>query len=281
LTPTAAVDSRLAFKAYEIEELADRYFFRPIGWAVAIGARAVHLTPNGLTLISALVGVAGGALLFWPSAGLQGFAMLVLHGTIDSADGQLARMTGRTTALGRLFDGLAGYVVHAAIFLSLAAALASRVGAGRALGWAVLAGICTAAHAQMYDYHRTVYTNVVLRRRCGAASRLSGGRVVSVYELMQRGMAGLHHDVERAIAARSPDGAPGEPDRLRYRAAFYRLVRGWNLLGDNTRIYAIGVLAWWHRLDLFFLFVLVPMNAVFVVMWIAQARADRRFLAGL
>jgi len=59
------------------------------------------------------------------------------------------------------------------------------------------------------------------------------------------------------------------------------LVRGWNVLGDNTRFYAIGVLAALGRPDWFFMFVLVPMNAAFAALWLWQARADRRFLERL
>ena len=52
-------------------------------------------------------------------------------------------------------------------------------------------------------------------------------------------------------------------------------------MGDNTRFYAIGVLVWLHQIDWFFACVLLPMNAAFAVLWVWQARADRRFLAGL
>ena len=54
----------LAFKAYEIEELADVYFFRPLGMVFARAARALGLTPTTVTMIGAGVGVVGGALLY-------------------------------------------------------------------------------------------------------------------------------------------------------------------------------------------------------------------------
>ena len=86
-------------------------------------------------------------------------------------------------------------------------------------------------------------------------------------------------DVESVIAARSTAGVVNPDDRLRYRECFYPVVRGWNLLGDNTRFYAIGVLAWFHRLDLFFVFILVPMNIALLGLWLWQRSADRKFLA--
>ena len=68
---------------------------------------------------------------------------------------------------------------------------------------------------------------------------------------------------------------------MRYRDHFYAPARGWNLLGDNIRFYAIGVLAWFHRIDLYFAFVLLAMNLAFVLLWLWQRRTDQRFLAGL
>jgi hypothetical protein len=130
----------------------------------------------------------------------------------------------------------------------------------------------------MYDYHRTCYARAVIKR--SAPPPVNQG-IVPWYEAMQRTLAGLHPRVEGALAARAVNGTVGTDDRDRYRACFYWPVRGWNAMGDNTRFYAVGVCAWFHRLDGFFLFVLVPMNAAFAALWLWQLRADRRFLASL
>ena len=98
---------------------------------------------------------------------------------------------------------------------------------------------------------------------------------------MQRSLIGLHVEVEAALSRRATAGVVTQEDRNRYREHFYAPVRGWNLLGDNTRFYAIGVLAWFHRIDLYFAFILLPMNLAFVALWLWQRRADQRFLASL
>ncbi len=279
----------LAFKAYEIEELADVYFFRPLGMVVARAARALRLTPTFITVFGAIVGVAGGALLYDARLAFAGFALIILHSILDSSDGQLARMTGQVTELGRLLDGVGGYVTHAAIYIAIvAASLARGVGATVWL-WAVLAAIANGAHAQMYDYHRSVYARVVMRQTARASKQIARAPaagdvprgIVTAYERVQTWLAGLHRTVEAAIDERSSRGMVRAGDRERYRAVFYWPVRGWNLLGDNTRFYAVGVLAWLQHLDWFFAFILLPMNAAFALLWLWQARADRRFLAGL
>ncbi|HEX8899189.1 MAG TPA: CDP-alcohol phosphatidyltransferase family protein [Chthoniobacterales bacterium] len=277
--------SDLAFKSAEIEELSDVYFFRPLGWLVARAARRVAMTPAALTIIGMIIGMGGGALLYGERFGLVAFAVLIFHSIVDSADGQLARMTDRVTELGRVLDGLSGYVTHIAIYLAIGFGLVHRGCNWSILIWMVLAGIATAIHAGMYDYHRHVYTAVVAEARVPdpAPGNVPPpiGWLFSIYLAVQRSVIGTHADVEAALAARSATGQVREQDRARYREIFYRLVRGWNFLGDNTRFYAIGVLAWFHRIDLFFAFVLVPMNLALAILWLWQRSADRRFLASL
>lgn len=265
----------LEFKAYEIEELADVYFFRPFGMLFARAARALRLTPSAVTMIGAGVGVLGGALLYDERLGLAAFALIILHGVLDSSDGQLARMTGQVTELGRVLDGVGGYLTHAAIYIAILAGSFARGGGEALVLWAVVAAIANVVQAQMYDYHRSVYAQVVIN----GTTRRPAHAIAGAYEAMERRLAGLHPRVERVIAERATNGRLRDEDRARYRSCFYWPVRGWNLLGDNTRFYAIGVLAWLHHLDWFFAFLLLPMNGALVTLWLWQARADRRFLA--
>jgi phosphatidylglycerophosphate synthase len=280
----------LSFKAYEIEEIADVYFFRPLGMVCAKAARALRLTPVAVTAIGALVGMAGGAMLYSAPLALAGFALIIVHGILDSSDGQLARMTGQVSELGRVLDGAGGYLTHASIYIAILLSVRARGGDGAGLVVALAAALSNIVHAQMYDYHRTTYLDIAIRGKVSPSepppdvrrgdSRIPAAHaIVLAYQAMQRAVAGRHREVERFVAARAENGAVREDDRARYRRSFYAPVRGWNLMGDNTRFYAIGVLALTHRLDWFFTFVAVPMNLAFVLLWMWQARADRRFLA--
>jgi hypothetical protein len=282
----------LAFKAREIEELADVYFFRPLGIVFAHAARVSRLTPTAVTLAAMGVGVLGGALLYNEGSWAAGFALIVLHGVLDSSDGQLARMTGQTSELGRVLDGVSGYATHVAIYIAI---IAAHGGGVPIVLWAIAAGFANIVHAQMYDYHRTAYADYAIKGVVPArppTGARSADAVLRAYEAMQRLLAGAHHDVEAAIAARAAASSSTmavtscamkvlDEDRAAYRACFYRPVRGWNIMGDNTRRYAIGVLGAIGRLEWFFVWVAVPMTAVFAAVWAWQARADRRFLSRL
>jgi phosphatidylglycerophosphate synthase len=276
--------SRLAFKAYEIEELVDVYFYRRVGYLIARAARMLRLSPNAVSVAAAIVGVAGGALLGSQTLAIAGVGLLILHGAIDSADGQLARMTGQTSEFGRVLDGLSGYATHIAVYLAILTLIVRQDGPAWMLGLSVAAGLCTAVQAQMYDYHRTAYAAFAIKGRVpddASKHAIRGvlGRLVAVYSASQRALLGQHGAVEQVIASRASDGAVRLADRERYRAAFYWPVRGWNVLGDNVRRFAIAAFVLLHHLEWFVVFTLVPMNLILAALWIYQRRADRRFLA--
>lgn len=281
----SAFARRLAFKAIEIEEFTDIFFFRPGGWIIARGACAVGLTPTHLSIARAITGVAGGALLYNQSRWTLAFALLVLSEMIDSSDGQLARMTGRITELGRVFDGVGDYLAHGAIYIAIAAGVIHHGGSSWVLIWMLLAGLSNAIQSQMYDYHRTMYVTVV------AEGRAPGNDLAKVpswirwlysgYLMMQRGLTGRHAAVVAALAERSISGRVRDEDRRRYHECFYRPVHGWNILGSNTGLYALGLSIWLERVDLFLIFMLLPMNLALIALWFRQQRADRKFLVGL
>ncbi len=276
----------LAFKAYEIEELVDVYVFRRLGIVVAHAARLAHLTPNAVSVLAGLVGLVGGALLASARLAPLGVVLIYLHGVVDSADGQLARMTGQVSELGRVLDGIAGYVTHIAIYVAIVVVDLRQDGSGWVWPLAALAGASTAIHAQLYDYHRSAYAAVVLKRRVpsNTESRTIGGwlgPLAAAYAASQRQWLGLHTDVENAIVGRSVGGLVRDEDAEQYRQCFYRLVRGWNLMGDNVRRYAIALCVAAQHLEWFLIVSLVPLNVVLLGLWLWQRRADRRFLQAI
>ena len=99
----------------------DLYIFRPIGFAIAWLLSFTRASPNAVTLVSVLFGLAAGiaALGGSPSAFLLCALLFQLSNCFDCADGQLARLTGRHSELGRLIDGLADYAVNISVFLGV------------------------------------------------------------------------------------------------------------------------------------------------------------------
>lgn len=117
------------YKSQDTEEWLDRVFNRPIGylWAKLFARLGVH--PNVVTLLSILIGISS-AFFFahgsWRTEGTVGLLYNVLAVGLmmwanfyDSADGQLARMTGQMTPLGRILDGAASIIIFVPVYCAM------------------------------------------------------------------------------------------------------------------------------------------------------------------
>jgi len=102
--------------------------------------RWTPLTPNGITAIGTMVGLAGAVALarggYGP--GIVGTLLFLAAAIIDGCDGEVARLTFRESAFGQKLDVATDNVVHLAIFLGLAFGVRHRVAGGRATALVVL-----------------------------------------------------------------------------------------------------------------------------------------------
>ncbi|MGW7312361.1 CDP-alcohol phosphatidyltransferase family protein [Streptomyces sp. NPDC054854] len=105
---TALRELRGAQKSAKGVSLYSRFVNRPAGRYLAAGSYALGLTPNQVTLISAVFSFAAVAAvaLVAPSWGLgiAVWAALAVGFAFDSADGQLARLRGGGSAAGEWLD---------------------------------------------------------------------------------------------------------------------------------------------------------------------------------
>jgi phosphatidylglycerophosphate synthase len=104
----------------------DGYLYRPLARPLTRLLSATPLSANGVTLAGAAVGVAGGWLIGSPdgAAVLAGIAALVVSGTLDCCDGELARLRGAASRLGRALDVCADTVVGGALLAGVVRRLA-------------------------------------------------------------------------------------------------------------------------------------------------------------
>ncbi len=105
----------------DVEEHIDLFFYRPLGYRLACLGRKLGWIPNAVTVVSIFLGIGCGLLLLpadrrW---NLAGMLLLVLADICDSADGQLARLTGQYSRLGRILDGASGDLWFLSIYICL------------------------------------------------------------------------------------------------------------------------------------------------------------------
>lgn len=111
-----------SIKSTDTEEHVDLFFYRPIGYQWARFFRMLGVSPNTVTIISIFLGIGSGVCFAFDNltVNIVGILLLVWANMYDSCDGQLARMTGQTSPLGRILDGASGDFWFISIYVAVA-----------------------------------------------------------------------------------------------------------------------------------------------------------------
>lgn len=165
---------RATMKCADTEGNFELYVTRTPGYLWALFFRRLHVHPIAVTLLSIVIGIAAGPCLYSKtcSIALFGCFLLVWANWYDCADGQLARMTGQRTLIGRILDGFAGDIWFFSIYVSLAYRLTNEVIPFTTHEWGILCwllltwvGICChGRQCAVSDYYRNVHMWMVLGR---------------------------------------------------------------------------------------------------------------------
>ena len=159
--PQSVSGFEASLKSMDTEEHIDLYFYRPIGYAWARLAMKLGVTPNAITIASIFLGIGAGVCFYFNNIWINivGMLLLIWADSFDSADGQLARLTGQYSRLGRILDGLSGDLWFAAIYVAICLRENVTSEFFMAHHWviwvmAVVTGLCHATQAAMGDYYR-------------------------------------------------------------------------------------------------------------------------------
>lgn len=111
-----------SIKSKDTEEWLDLYFTRPIGLVFALFWNRLGVHPNVITILSIFLGVGAGWMFHYSDLAhnIWGVFLLMFANFCDSTDGQMARLTGKKTLIGRMLDGFSGDLWFAAIYIAIA-----------------------------------------------------------------------------------------------------------------------------------------------------------------
>jgi hypothetical protein len=206
---------------------------------------------------------------------------------LDGADGQLARLTGKTSEFGKVIDGLCDHLGFGMVYVALALALQPQYGTSIWL-LAIAAGLSHALQAGALEFHRDNYDcwvhgntgkcsqtvdPIELNFRSGiAATLLRAGHCV--YVRLQQLVS--EPDNELISAERE---LRGHPDRgtfgKTYQAHSLRSVHLWTLLSSNKRTIALSLFCMAKIPVLFFLYEIILLNGVLIWLRRTQRRTNR------
>jgi hypothetical protein len=296
------VEKKVTFKdtlkSQDTEEWLDLIFYRPLGYVWALLFRKLGITPNTVTMLSIILGVASGVMFYFNSLTLNviGMALLIWANSYDSADGQLARMTGKYSRLGRLLDGAAGDFWFISIYAAICLRLMPEWGLWIwALGAA--AGYCHVKQSAMADYLRNFHLLFIKgkkgsehddSKRLAEEVRRLSWKNNFVEKFFLKSYISYTRDQERwtprlqvlkqTMRERfGDDELPPEDFRTDFRQASLPMMKFTNILTFNTRSIVLFIslivgMAW-----LYFVFELIVMNIILIYMLNYYGNICKRF----
>lgn len=275
-----------SLKSNDTEECIDIWFYRPIGLRIAQLCASWGITPNTVTIVSIFFGVAAGILFYYTNIwiNLIGMLLLVFANSLDSADGQLARLTNNKSLFGRILDGFAGDFWFASIHIALCLRLIHD-------GWSVwvwvpciLAGVSHVFQSAMADYYRNVHlyfikgesgseldNTVDLNKDINKLSwrkQFFNKMVLTGYKnytSMQESLSPKLQQLLRLVKDKFPDTIPLYFVR-KFRAKNHPLMKYTNIVQFNTRVLFLFL---WLAIDqvwLYFVFDIFILNPILIYM---------------
>ncbi len=278
----------------ELQDPLNHYIYHPLAWQLARGLARTPITPNMVSVFGGLMVVAAGivyANLAWPVGAALGMALHMGWHVVDGADGDLARMTGRTSPIGEMVDGVCDYASHIVLYLILGAVMAGEAGFfSGSTGWILLvvAGVSHAVQSnhvevQRRQYQWYVYGTPWIRHSHGqagsATSKSLFGVFVSAYLNAASGMTPHALRIDAAV-----DAAKGDPARLAEIAAAVRaeappLLLMCKVLGPNPRAIVLGLSMFAGTPLYYMIYQAVVLNLLLVVSVLMHNAAARRIAA--
>ena len=151
-------------KSREVESDFELYVTRTPGYLWALFFRWLHVHPIAVTLMSIVIGSASAYFFLFDDIcyNLIGMLLLIWANWYDCADGQLARMTGKKTLVGRVLDGFAGNVWAFFIYIALLLRMWPEWGITIFIleSWAGF--YCHSRQCALADYYRNIHLWVAL-----------------------------------------------------------------------------------------------------------------------
>ena len=300
-----------SFKSKDTEEWLDVHFTRPIGLLFALMWKRLGVHPNAITILSIFLGV-GAAFMFYytdPIHNLAGVALLMAANFCDSTDGQLARLTGQKTLIGRMLDGFSGDVWFFAIYVAIALRLMSQTIPGLYSIWgmwiwalAIIAGVlCHSPQSSLADYYRQIHL-FFLKGKEGSELD-SAAQQRQIYESLPKGKAWLQRAFyynyanycksqeqrtpafqRMAAAIKTRYGglaALPAPLKQRFLDGSRPLMKYTNMLSFNTRVIALFVSLFIDMPWLYFVFEMTVLNSMLLYMIRTHERICKEMIDSL
>lgn len=281
---------KISLKHTIFDETLTLYILRPIAFIFVKLLYPTNVTPNQVSLMSIIVGICAG--FFFSRGDLTSFiiagSLYFFCLVLDCVDGMIARLKKNGTAVGRIIDGVADYIVGIAVYIGL--------GIGFSKGivsidfwphatWLLLslAAVSHIFHAMIVDYYRVEFMSHGL------------GKVTSVWEEKKiftqemeriKDMKGkwldkfliavyLGYSHLQIFRMKKTE----KYDRDAYFQSNKLMILLWFWIGPTAHVFVLIIAAILFRPIIFFIYTIGVANLYMLILWIIQVKIKQRLRA--
>ncbi len=298
-------DIQASRKSSETDDPFDVFVYDPLAIRLTGLFIKMKWTPNAVTLLSLVFGVAGAVCLYPEKVpvNLLGIALIIFAAVLDCSDGQVARLCHSGTPFGRFLDGAVDMANYLAIYIALGCRLAGEhipLTATTAihLSWyiwivVVVALLCHSSQARKADYYRGLHlyflngknNNYFARSKnlhrelaaLPAGSSLFKRLYLVIYlQYTNAQEKGVRNTQKLLDKINENSGVIPEGLAERYISQSRKWIQITNTLGFNLRTYILFLLLLFGKEIFWFLFVCIVLEALKYAMMVRyEAMAGR------
>jgi len=269
-----------SLKGYDVEELLDIFFYRPLSFLFVKLIYSTNITPNQISIVSMLFGILTGVMFGFGTYQffIFGAIALLISNVLDCADGQLARLKKNGTGIGRIIDGFIDYITGLSIYVGIGIGLSIATG-DYLYVWVITAigGFSRVLQNMMFDNYRNMYlANVYdkgsnLDKEIEEYSRLkriidkTKGRYVEKFLV---NIYIRYASVQNKAAKDEKRNVSSEV----YKSKNIMLLRSWSWIGSTTHLTAVMVACVLNRVDMYLWITFTLGNLLLLVFYIIQMK---------
>ncbi|MEA3499573.1 MAG: CDP-alcohol phosphatidyltransferase family protein [Candidatus Marinimicrobia bacterium] len=280
-------DYKKSIKHEFFDETLALYILRPIAFIFVRLLYPTSITPNQVSLMTAIAGIMSG--YFFSRGDVVSFiiagSLYFLSLVLDCVDGMIARLKNNGTAVGRIIDGLADYIVGISVYVGMG------IGFGKGLvdikylpfnywWFIVIAAISHIFHAIFVDYYRTEFMSHGLGKQISTLEEKN--KFTAELDKIKNQKNKLFEKMLIVVYLRYlhlqlfKKNNNKVYDKETYYNSNKILIKLWFWIGPTASAFIIIISAFLFRPIIFFIFTIGFANIYMIILWIIQLRTNKK-----
>jgi hypothetical protein len=269
-----------SLKGYDVEELLDIFFYRPMSFLFVKLIYSTDITPNQISIVSMLFGILTGVMFGFGTYQffIFGAVALLISNVLDCADGQLARLKKNGTGIGRIIDGFIDYITGLSIYVGIGIGLSIATG-DYLYVWVITAigGFSRVLQNMMFDNFRNRYLANVYDKGSNLDKEIEEYTRLKRIIDKTKGRYVEKFLVNIYIKYASVQNKTAKDEKMNISSEVYKskniiLLRAWSWIGSTTHLTAVMIACVLNRVDLYLWVTFTLGNLLLLTFYIIQKK---------